>query len=219
MKQLTEKAYNELMLKVQHQFFEIREDTSMKLQKIEELLELAVEKFKVLSENQLGASEEVFVNPFGCKTSPTKHDPQSREEANKEKLPHLKLNFLKFKEGCDAYDWLEDCEQYFQIFGIEKDKRVAIAGMHFEGVSKSWYQLKNIGRRHYWKWQEFAEQFTARFGMMGQELLYESFKQLKQTTTVDHYFSQFEKCMEQLKRSEIQSKVYKWDLELQSRPY
>lgn len=49
-------------------------------------------------------------------------------------------------------------------------------------------------------WNEFCTQFIARFGAIEEECLFNSFKQLKQTSTVDHYYGQFEKFSEQLKR-------------------
>lgn len=89
-------------------------------------------------------------------------------------------------------------EQYFEIFGVGDSKKVVVAGMHLEGVAKRWYQVYAVGKKQL-EWTDFTLHFSARFGVIEQELLYDKFKQLKQNSTVDHYFSQFEKCMEQLK--------------------
>lgn len=60
-----DKAYNEMLLGVQQQFLSHREKTSMKLQKIEEVLDLVVQQFQLFSKKKVQGQEEDFVNPFG----------------------------------------------------------------------------------------------------------------------------------------------------------
>lgn len=94
--------------------------------------------------------------------------------------------------------WVEDCEQYFKVFGIGDQKKVAIAGMHLGGIAKSWYQVFVTGGAQV-NWREFTAHFVARFGLLEQELLHDKFKRLKQETTVEDYYAQFEKDRGQLK--------------------
>lgn len=51
------------------------------------------------------------------------------------------MKLPKLEEGKAVEDWILDCNQYFEIFGVSEDKKVAIAGMHLEGSAKSWYQV------------------------------------------------------------------------------
>lgn len=94
---------------------------------------------------------------------------------------------------------MEDCEQYFEIFNVPDNKKVVVAGMHLKRVAKRWYQACAAGEAC-WKWKDFSHQFSIRFGVLEQELMFERFKELKQVTTVEQYFGEFEKNMEQLKR-------------------
>lgn len=119
----------------------------------------------------------MFVNPFG-KGIPEKEKVQEQIKGSNDSLKHLKLQFPKFVEGGGVRGWLEDCEQYFDIFTVPDKKKVVVAGMHLEGVAKRWYQVCSAGQIH-WVWKEFSESFLNRFGVLEQELLYEKFKQLK----------------------------------------
>lgn len=65
-------------------------------------------------------------------------------------------------------------------------------------MARSWYHGYSVGKLQV-EWSDFCVQFTARFGALEEELLYDSFKQLRQTSTVEHYFGLFERLMEQLK--------------------
>lgn len=78
------------------------------------------------------------MNPFGRVRN---REDTSRRDATQESLKHLKLNFPKYEEGKEVADWLQDCELYFEIYGVQEHKKVAIAGMHLEGVTRGWYQI------------------------------------------------------------------------------
>nr|XP_017233486.1 PREDICTED: uncharacterized protein LOC108207560 [Daucus carota subsp. sativus] len=113
-------------------------------------------------------------------------------------LQHLKLTFPKFSEEKDVEDWLQDCNQYFEVFGVNHRKKVTIAGMHLEGSARSWYHLYSL-HNSLCDWENFADQFTQRFGMRKQELLVEKFKQLKQNNSMEQYYTEFEGMVGQLK--------------------
>lgn len=115
-----------------------------------------------------------------------------------ETLHHLKLSFPKFKEETSVTEWLQDCEQYFTVFGIVGPRRVAIAGMHLEGTARRWFQVFMAGGALV-EWEDFSASFLVRFGILEQELLYDKFKQLKQESSVEVYHDQFERYMEKLK--------------------
>lgn len=95
-------------------------------------------------------------------------------------------------------EWIQDCEQYFTVFQVGEDKKVAIAGIHLQGTARKWFQIYTVGDNSM-RWSEFCKKLEARFGIREQELLYDNFKQLEQTSTVNLYFAQFEKYQEQLR--------------------
>lgn len=176
----------EMLQQVQQQIHKYKERTKM----IEELLHLAVQKVQIQSR-----TSDEFVNPFGRLR--TGNDSTGRAVAQ-ESLKHLKLNFPRFAEGKGVADWIEDCELYFEIYGIQNNKKVVIAGMHLEGLAKSWYQMYALEKLEL-NWQDFCNQFTARFGVKENELLIERFKNLKQDDTVELYCKKFAECMRQMK--------------------
>ncbi|XP_074379422.1 uncharacterized protein LOC141720727 isoform X1 [Apium graveolens] len=180
----------ELMQEIHQQVSRHNEKNREKLHKLEQLMDLLVQQFQIMRSKKTKTHEETFENPFGWTTNKKSED---------ETLQHLKFSFPKFTRTSKVKEWLEDCELYFDIYRVEDHKRSMIAGMHLEGVARSWYQVYTTGQSHI-PWPEFCAQFSARFEALEEEMLYDSFKQLKQTSTVEHYFDQFEKLMEQLKR-------------------
>ena len=112
-------------------------------------------------------------------------------------LKHLKLTFPSLKEGGDAVEWLRDCEEYFTIFEVSDYRRSAIAAMHMSGTPRYWYKSFMVGRDKV-TWQQFTQAFLARFGELETELVFDKFKKLQQTTTVEDYFDEFEKSRGQL---------------------
>lgn len=104
-------------------------------------MELVVHQFNLISKKKRHNKDKEFVNPFGGKAGINLGGSQVVKEEKKESLHHLNLNFPKFTKNRRVSEWLEDCEQYFAIFDIADHKKSVIAGMHLEGVAKSWYQV------------------------------------------------------------------------------
>lgn len=74
------------------------------------------------------------------------------EDEEGKKLQHLKLVFPYFTEGDDAKSWVQDCEEYFSIYGIHSQRRIAIARMHLHGFLKYWYKSYiNDKKRPIWR--------------------------------------------------------------------
>lgn len=117
--------------------------------------------------------------------------------SDNQSLKHLKLTFPVFKEGSDSMEWLRDCEEYFSIYEVADKRRAAIAAMHLTGVPRSWYKSFMIGREGV-SWLQFSEAFVARFGELDTDLVFEKFKKLQQTKSVEEYYDEFEKCRGQL---------------------
>lgn len=130
---------------------------------------------------------------------------------DKGSLKHLKLTFPSLKEGGDAVEWIRDCEEYFAIFEVSESRRPAIAAMHTSGSPRYWYKSFMVGKNKV-SWQQFTQAFLARFGELETELVFDKFKKLQQTTTVEAYFDEFEKCRGQL-LSKIPSLTQEYFLE------
>lgn len=119
------------------------------------------------------------------------------KNSDNQSLKHLKLTFPMFKEGSDSMEWLRDCEEYFDIYEVADRRRAAIAAMHLTGIPRSWYKSFMIGRDGV-GWLEFSEAFIARFGELDTDLVFEKFKKLQQTKSVEEYYDDFERCRGQL---------------------
>lgn len=133
-KEEEEKKYNERLQEVQQQFLAHRERTTAKLNMLEELVALAVQKMDPLPKRR----HEEFVYPFGRVDN---RDRAPKKEAPQDSLRHLKLNFPRYEIGREVVDSIQDCELYFEIYGVHGHKKVVIAGMHLEGATNSWYQV------------------------------------------------------------------------------
>lgn len=112
-------------------------------------------------------------------------------------LKHLRLSFPVLKEGGDAMEWLRDCEEYFNIYEVPDKMKASIAAMHLTGTPRSWYKSFMVGQDKA-TWQQFTEAFMARFGEADTELVFDKFKRLQQTSSVETYYDEFEKCRGQM---------------------
>ncbi|KAL8121346.1 hypothetical protein AgCh_018182 [Apium graveolens] len=98
---------------------------------------------------------------------------QNKENTKEtQSLRHLKLSFPVFKEGSDPLEWLRDCEEYFAIYDVCDGKKSAIAAMHLSGIP--------------------------RFGELDTNLVFDKFKTLLQTSSVEEYFDDFERSIGQV---------------------
>lgn len=182
-------VFEELVQEYQKQFLCYKERANKRFQELEGLLEVAARKMEVLKKKKVRKRTVQFVNPFAKEDVP--------EPRSKKALPQLRLAFPKFDAKTGVKEWLQDCENYFEIFQVGKEKQVAIAGMHLEGTARKWFQTYAVGRTH-WQWTEFCNQITNRFGAWEQDLLFDNFKKLKQESTVEAYYTDFEKYKAQL---------------------
>lgn len=192
MEEEMETSYDDLLQEVQQQFLSYKEKADKRFMELENLIGKAAQTMEILKKKvqrrRLTRSNNPIAKVLHIETS----------EDTKRPLTHLKLSFPKFNGSYGVSEWIQDCEQYFSVYKIEDAKKVAVAGLHLEGVTRSWFQTYTLGRKSV-DWPEFCQQFTARFGAWEQELLYENFKQLQQNSTMDLYYNQFEKYQEQLK--------------------
>lgn len=169
----SDKVFNELLQEVQQQFLCYREESSNIFQ---ELIGLAAQKMEILKKRKVQRKMAVkCLNPFA----------KTMTICNQEEVPkslhHLRLSIPKFIEGSGVAKWIHECEQYFSMFKVGDNKKVAIAGMHLEGTARKWFQVYTVDENSF-VWSEFCKQFTAIFGEWEQEL-YDNFKQPQHDTT------------------------------------
>lgn len=183
---------SELLQEVEQQFWCYKEKSDKRFQEIEKAISVAAQQMEILIQRKASRKSKKIVNISA-----------QRGIANDNKdtfecMQHLKLNFPRFVEETGATEWIQDCEHYFALYGVGESKKVAVAGMHLQGIARRWFQTYTIGGNKM-EWTTFCKQFISRFGTREQETLYDNFKHLKQTTTIELYFDQFEKYQEQLK--------------------
>ena len=160
--------------------------------------EEALEQKIVKLESSIAVAKQLMERFLKTKANKAKSQAALSNTRKVQGLQHLKLTFPKFSEGDDVEDWLQDCNQYFEVFGVIERKKVTVAGMHLEGTARSWYHIYSL-HNSICEWKNFAEQFTQRFGKGKQEWLVERFKQLKQTKSMEQYYTEFEGLVGQLK--------------------
>lgn len=165
----------ESMSEVYQQFLCYQEKVNKRFQELDGLLGLAAQQLEKLKVRKAKRKNTKFDNPIA------KSKVESSKEVEPEPLHHLRLSFPKFVEGSE---WLQDCEQYFSVFKVGENKKVAIAGMHMQGTARKWFQVYSEGNNNF-VWSEFCKQFIARFGDWEQELLYDNFKQLQQDIAME----------------------------------
>ncbi|XP_020082221.1 uncharacterized protein LOC109705849 [Ananas comosus] len=115
---------------------------------------------------------------------------------NQQHMPLPKLEFPYFS-GDEPGAWIENCEQYFEVYQIPQHQWVGIAGMHLKGRARSWKQSYFVNRPRV-TWGEFIEALNRRFAQVGERYLVREFSNLKQTGTVEKYQDKFEELKTQL---------------------
>lgn len=75
--------------------------------------------------------------------------------------PTPKIEFPKF-DGSDPKGWIIRAEQYFEFINIEEQKKVKLAGLHFEGKASIWYRFYQSSRGN-GNWKLFQTDLLSRF--------------------------------------------------------
>lgn len=104
--------------------------------------------------------------------------------------PNPKLEFPKF-DGRDPKGWIIRAEQYFDFISIDEQRRVKLAGMHFEGKAGIWFRYYQASRGTI-NWRGFVNDVVARFeNPEGRDVL-DLFSKLRQEGSVEAYEDKFE---------------------------
>ncbi|KAK2974937.1 hypothetical protein RJ640_009219 [Escallonia rubra] len=93
--------------------------------------------------------------------------------------------------GEDSYGWVRKAEKYFDFNPVDEQYKVSFASVHFDGQAEFWYGTY-IKARGKVSWPNFARDLHARFSSLFRESVIGEFHKLRQTTTVEQYYNDFE---------------------------
>nr|CAD1827610.1 unnamed protein product [Ananas comosus var. bracteatus] len=110
--------------------------------------------------------------------------------------PIPKLEFPYFY-GKEPKAWVENCEQYFEVFQIPPQQWLGIATMYLGGKARTWKHSYFISRQLV-TWDEFTEAICRRFSQVGERYLVREFTNLKQYGTIEKCQEKFEELRTQL---------------------
>ncbi len=123
----------------------------------------------------------------------------SKEESRSthhQHTPYPWLEFLTFT-GDEPRVWVENCEQYFEVYQIPHHQWLNIATMHMSGRARTWKQSYLVHKQMV-SWEEFVESLYRRFAQTGERYLVREFNNLRQFSTVERYQEKFEELKTQL---------------------
>lgn len=99
---------------------------------------------RVASESVLGHGNALPITGIGPRLNTEVRDLNSNAPASSRQVtPHSyipRVDFPRF-EGTNAHSWLLSCEAYFRVVPeVPGVQRPYLAGMHFDGEAKTWFQ-------------------------------------------------------------------------------
>lgn len=105
-------------------------------------------------------------------------------------MKQMRLDFTNFGGG-DPLQWLNEAEQYFELYQIPEGRKVSIAAMHLiDDAADVWHLFKH---QYPGTWQGFAELLMREFGAHNRTDCQAALAKLSQTGTVTEFKSQFNK--------------------------
>lgn len=126
-------------------------------------------------------------------TYTVRHHDREMEADRDPRLPkHImpKMDFPDFY-GEDPKVWLDNCRDYFALYKIPEGMWVIAARVHLKEKAARWYQAfkqKNTFR----SWNHFCHEVEQEFGADDFRKAMNDLLELRQTTTVEEYTSQFQ---------------------------
>ncbi|CAN6326944.1 unnamed protein product [Urochloa humidicola] len=101
-----------------------------------------------------------------------------------------KMEFPKF-DGTNPRLWKDKCESYFEIYSVSEHLKHRFAALNFEKTAETWFQTIELKSR-FTSWEELHTAVCARFDKDQYQLCLKQLDNLKQTSSVADYHSQFE---------------------------
>ena len=123
-------------------------------------------------------------------------DPYERPVHHNRYQSTPKMDFPKF-DGTDPSVWKDNCEMYFEIYGISETMKVKFAMLNFVGDAALW--LKTLQAKHQIVlWQDLALPVEAYWGKNKFNLCMRQILALKQVDTVEVYTVKFKHLQHQI---------------------
>lgn len=105
-------------------------------------------------------------------------------------MRQMKLDFQVFESG-DPVEWLNKADQYFELYQVLEEKKVAIASMHLSGKAADiWYMFKHEFPS---TWQGLANLMMREFGSFNRSDYQAALAKMTQVGSVEEYKTQFTK--------------------------
>jgi hypothetical protein len=152
--------------------------------------------------NSSGLSKEEdvdsFQNEFATGSGPShrRHRGSHRHHRphnDRNSMPHHAIPKMQFPffDGTQPKIWLDKCTRYFKIYNMEKKLWVEAASLHLQENAAKWWQVYQLQHPDV-KWKKFAEDIQSKFGNDDHRSAMSELLDLRQTTTVEDYASQFQ---------------------------
>lgn len=105
-------------------------------------------------------------------------------------MRQMKLEFHIF-EGGDPIEWLNKADQYFELYQVPEERKVAIASMHLSGKAADiWYMFKHEFPN---SWQGLSDLLMREFGVFNRSDYQAALAKMTQVGSVEDYKTQFTK--------------------------
>ncbi|KAK2966210.1 hypothetical protein RJ640_027875 [Escallonia rubra] len=104
-----------------------------------------------------------------------------------------KMPTLEFPRFCgeDSYGWVRKADKYFDFNYVEEQHKVSFASVHFYGQAEFWFGTY-IKAKGMVSWLNFVRDLHARFSSLFRESVIGEFHKLRQVTTAEQYYNEFE---------------------------
>ena len=114
--------------------------------------------------------------------------------------PHLgstpEMDFPKF-DGEDYQVWLDNCELYFEIYGVSELMKVKFAALNCVGNAALWLKMAQK-RRQFVHWHDLRTAVQEKWGKNKHKFHMRQLLLLSQTSSVDEYTSKFDTLRHQI---------------------
>lgn len=101
-----------------------------------------------------------------------------------------KMDFPKFN-GDNPRLWMDQCEEYFEIYGVREEMKPRFASLNFVGQATTWLQTIQL-RGRLKTWSALHTAVCAHFDKDQYPLHMKQLDNLKQTGSVAEYYTKFE---------------------------
>lgn len=103
----------------------------------------------------------------------------------------MKLEMPRF-DGFEPQDWVFKVERFMRFNGVHEEEKVELVSFHLDGSALQWYHKLSRNNRDL-SWRFFVQALMRRFGPSEFEDPQALLAKLRQQTTVECYWQQFDK--------------------------